>query len=189
MTLDEKLDQFYTSAIESATNQNIQIVEDYKKSLQTVFEDHKNEALKKAEAAYQMEADKLMKDKNRKLSAEAIKLKRKINDKSEELTDKLFQEVKEKLIEFKSTKDYYNLLCKQIKEAMEFARGDNLTIYIDPSDGNLKTSLETDTQSNLTISDRDFIGGIRAVIKEKNILIDHSFLSRLEELRNSFVFK
>lgn len=188
MTLDEKLDQFYTAAIESATSQNIQIVEEYKKSLQTIFEDHKAEALAKAEVSYKAEADKLIKDKNRELSAEAMKLRRKINEKSEELADKLFVEVKEKLIAFKSTKDYYDLLCKQIKAALEFARDDKLTIYIDPADENLKASLEADTNSTLTISTRAFLGGIRAVITEKNILIDHSFLSRLEELRSSFVF-
>jgi V/A-type H+-transporting ATPase subunit E len=34
MTLDEKLDHFYSSVIESATRQNIEIVEEYKKTLQ-----------------------------------------------------------------------------------------------------------------------------------------------------------
>ena len=99
----------------------------------------------------------------------------------------MFQEVKEKLIQFKTTPSYYELLCWQIKEAMEFARGDNITIYIDPSDQALKTSLEADTLSVLTISTREFTGGIRAVITDKNILIDHSFLTRLEEQRSSFV--
>lgn len=188
MTLDEKLDQFYHAAIESATNQNIQIVEDYRKSLQAVFEDHKNEALKKAAAAYQAESDKLLRDKNRELSAEAIKLKRKTSDKSTELTDKLFNEVKEKLIQFKTTPAYYNLLRCQIKDAVEFARGDNIIIYIDPSDLDLKASLEADTNVLLTVSTRDFTGGTRAVITDKNILIDNSFLARMEELRSSFVF-
>ncbi len=188
MNLNEKLDQFYHAAIESATSQNIQIVEEYQKSLQAAFEEHKSEALKKAEAAYQAESEKLIRNKNRDLSAEAIKLKRKISTKSTELTDNLFQEVKEKLLQFKTTPAYYELLCRQIKEALEFARGDNITIYIDPSDQALKSSLETDTDTGLTISAREFTGGIRAVITDKNILIDYSFLTRLEEQRSSFVF-
>jgi len=34
MTLDEKLEHFYSSVIDSATKQNIEIVEDYKATLQ-----------------------------------------------------------------------------------------------------------------------------------------------------------
>jgi vacuolar-type H+-ATPase subunit E/Vma4 len=189
MNLNEKLDQFYHAAIESATSQNVQIVEEYQKSLQTVFEEHKEGALRKAEAAYQAESDKLIRNKNRELSDEAIKQKRKISEKSAELTDKLFQEVMAILLPFKTTPVYYELLCSQIKEAVEFARGDSITIYIDPSDQALKTSLEADTLAVLTVSTREFTGGIRAVITDKNILIDHSFLTRLEELHSSFVFE
>ncbi len=185
MTLDEKLDQFYHAAIESATGQNLQIVEEYQKSLQAAYEDHKKEALKKAEAAYRAESEKLLREKNRELSAEAIRLKRKINEKSVELADKLFGEITGKLTAFMAGPEYFDLLCRQIRNAVNFAKGDSMTIYINPSDSSLKAALESETKAALTVSTRDFTGGIRAVIHDKNILIDHSFLTKLEELRTS----
>ena len=188
MTLDEKLEQFYHAAIESATNQNIQIVEEYKKSLQEIYEEYQKEAERKAEAIYRGESEKLLREKNRTLSSEAIKLKRKLNDKSEEITEKLFLEVSEQLKAFMSTSDYFSLLCSQIKKAVDYADGEDMTIYINPTDEGLKASLEEKTKTSLTISNRDFIGGTRAVIHNRNILIDNSFLTKLEELKSSFQF-
>ncbi len=189
MTLDEKLDQFYHAAIESATNQNIQIVEEYKKSLQEIYDEYKKEAERKADALYRGESEKLLQEKNRTLSTEAIKLKRKISDKSAELSEKLFMEASEKLKSFISSPDYFILLCNQIIGAVDYANGEDMTIYINPSDEGLKASLEDKTKASLTISTRDFTGGIRAVIHGRNILIDNSFLTRLEELKSSYIIQ
>ena len=40
----------------------------------------------------------------------------------------------------------------------------------------------------LTISAMPFLGGVRAVIPEKNILIDNSFETLLNEERENFIF-
>ena len=186
MTLDEKLEQFYQAAIESATNQNLQIIEEYKKSLQVIYDNYKNEVLKKIENAYQEESERLLREKNRELSKEAVKLKQKVSEKTSELIGKLFQEVLKKLTEFKSTPEYFDLLCKQIREAFEFAGGNSMTIYLTSADSNLKSSLETALNTTLTVSTEEFVGGIKAFIQDKNILIDNSFASRIEELKSKF---
>lgn len=186
MTLDEKLEQFYKSAVDSATSQNIQIVDEYKQSLQKIYDDHKEDVLRKAEIAYRMESENLIREKNRNLSVETIKIKRKINEKSAELTEIIFKEVVDKLIEFIKTPEYINLLEKQIIDANSIARGKEITIYINPSDENLKAALESKTGVALTVSATDFMGGTRAVIHEQNILIDNSFSTKLVESKNTF---
>ena len=50
-----------------------------------------------------------------------------------------------------------------------------MTIYINPSDADKKTYLEERTGMTLTISKVDFIGGVRAVVPEKNVLVDYAF--------------
>lgn len=186
MTLDEKLDQFYNAAMESATSQNIQIIDEYKKSLQIIYSEHKKEALRKAEITYRMESEKLLREKNRELSNESIHIKRKISERTAELTDKLFEEAAVKLQDYMTTSGYFDLLCNQIKLAKDFALDEDITIYINPTDANLKASLEANTGAALTISNRNFIGGTRAVIQDKNILIDNSFLARLDEAKSTF---
>jgi vacuolar-type H+-ATPase subunit E/Vma4 len=84
------------------------------------------------------------------------------------------------------TYDKIDLLSKQIMEANVFARGEEIIIYINPSDESLKASLESKTGFTLTISATDFIGGTKAVIKTKNILIDNSFLTKLTEAKDDF---
>jgi vacuolar-type H+-ATPase subunit E/Vma4 len=90
------------------------------------------------------------------------------------------------LTDFIKTPGYDDLLCTQIKNAANFAHGDMITVYINPSDENKIKTLEEKTGVSLTVSDRDFIGGTRAVIPSRSILIDNSFLTKLEEAKSSF---
>lgn len=186
MTLDEKLDHFYSSVIDSATNQNIEIVEEYKKTLQKNFDERKETALRKAEANYRMASDNIIRERNRKLSAEAMDIRRKVLDKTAEISDRVFKDVKIKLEEYMKTPAYDDLLVLQIKNASDFAGGDAITVYINPTDTNKVSALEEKTGVSLTVSDRDFIGGTRAVIPSRSILIDNSFLTKLEEAKSSF---
>ena len=186
MTLDEKLDHFYSSVIDSATKQNIEIVEEYKKILQKNFEERKEAALRKAEANYRMASDNIIRERNRKLSSETMEIKRKLLERTAEITDQIFEDVKLKLIEFMKTPEYKDLLCAQIGNANSFAKEDAITIYINPSDTDKLSVLTEKTGVSLTISDRDFLGGTRAVISSRNILIDNSFMTKLEEAKSSF---
>jgi V/A-type H+-transporting ATPase subunit E len=186
MTLDEKLDHFYSSVIDSATKQNIEIVEEYKKTLQKNYDERKEAALRKAEANYRMASDNIIRERNRKLSAESMHIRRKLLEKTEEISQQIFQDVEKKLAEFMKTSAYEELLVVQINKASSFAQGDAITVYINPSDADKKTDLEEKTGVSLTISDRDFIGGTRAVIPSRSILIDNSFLTKLEEAKSTF---
>ena len=186
MNLDEKLDHFYSSVIDSATKQNIEIVEEYKNTLQKNYDERKDIALRKAEANYRMASDNIIRERNRKLSAEAMDIRRKVLEKTAEVSELIFNDVKSKLENFMKTSDYSDLLEAQIKNAKEFAQGDALTIYINPTDADKISALEIKTGVSLTISDRDFLGGSRAVIPSRSILIDNSFLTKLEEAKSSF---
>jgi vacuolar-type H+-ATPase subunit E/Vma4 len=188
MTLDEKIELFSKAVIDSATKQNIEIVHQYKESLQKQYDEHKENALRKAEAAYLAESENLVREKNRTLSSDSINIKRKISEKSSELIDKLFQDLALKLKEYMKTPEYFDLLTNQISKAKIFAREDEIIIYINPSDEGLKQLLEENTGVKLTVSTRDFVGGNRAVIHSKNILIDNSILTKLSEAKNSFSF-
>ncbi|MGB4661298.1 MAG: V-type ATP synthase subunit E [Mobilitalea sp.] len=186
MNLDEKLDHFYNSIIETATQKNIEIVEDYKKILQSNYDERKEVALRKAEANYQIASDDIVRERNKKLSAESLEIRRKVLVKTAEVSDRIFSDVAEKLGAYMKTPEYDELLCTQIKNTLEFAQGDEIMIYLNPSDADKKSALEEKTGAVLTVSNRDFIGGTRAVISSRSILIDNSFLTRINEAKSSF---
>lgn len=186
MTLDEKLDHFYSSVIESATRQHLEIIKEYKNTLKRNYEERKEAAMRKADAVYRSAVESITRERNRRLSADAMEVRRKILEKTDEYTELIFRDVRQKLDEYMKTPEYVNLLADLITKAKDFAKRDTLTIYINPSDADKKALLEERCGVSLTISDRDFIGGIRAVIPSHKILIDNSFLSKLEDVKNSF---
>ena len=66
-------------------------------------------------------------------------------------------------------------LCSKIEEAVCFAEHDEIQIYLSREDEPRLKSLTIKTGFPLRLSGDSFIGGIKAVIPEKNILIDNSF--------------
>lgn len=188
MTLDEKLDNFYNLAINDATNQSVKIVDEYKESLNKIFENHKADALRKETIEMRTEKDNYIRERNKNLSAETIKIKKEISEKNNALVEILFKDVMKKLEEFMHTPEYTTLLINQINEAKRYAKDAELTVYIDIDDESKKAELEGATGVTLTVSSYSFIGGVRAVIPSRNILIDNSFLNKIEEIKDTFTF-
>ena len=190
MTTEEKLQHFYTFSIESACREAEQILTEYQATLDAQFAAHKES--KQEEAARQLtdETNKAKREINKAISAEQLKIRRRISRKEREIKHQLFDEVSIKLDTYKSTSAdaYLELLCKKIQDAKTFASGDAITIYIDPSDAALAESIEKQTRITPTISRESFLGGMRAVIHSKNILIDNSFSSLIQEARHNFTF-
>ncbi len=186
MKLDVKLDHFYKSVIDDATNKSATVIEEYKQELSKMYDDRKAEMEKYQALTLRNETDNVAREKNKQLSSEAINIKRQISEKKSELKDSLFDDVKTKLDAFMKTKEYEDLLVREIKSAMDFAKNEPITIYINDSDASKKEKLEKASGAELTISTIDFQGGTRAVIHEKNILIDNSFVTKLAEAKENF---
>lgn len=87
------------------------------------------------------------------------------------------------------TDEYQDLLVQYIEKAARFAGGESMTIYINPTDAHRKDYLEEHTGMRLTVSKEDFVGGVRAVVHDRNILIDHAFKGALESEYQKFMFK
>lgn len=188
MTTEEKLKHFQTATMEAARAEGNSIIEEYAQALNQIFEDHKKDKLRQAELQIKLEAESLEREKNKELSKERLQIKRTLSQKQNELKEMLFVEVKNMLGDYMAKPAYNDLLIKQIKEAKEFAGNMDITIYIDPADSSRLYNLEAATQTNLTISEYSFMGGTRAVIPEKNILIDNSFESKFNQIKDEFMF-
>lgn len=190
MTTEEKLQHFYAFSMESACREAEQILSEYKSALNTQFETHKEAKLAEADQQLNDQINEAKREINKTLSAEQLNIRRLLSGKEREIKQQLFDEVRTKLMVYKtaSTDQYLELLCRKIKEAQTFAGTDAMTIYIDPSDAALAAGIETRTGITPTISKEVFLGGMRAVIHSKNILIDHSFTTLLQEAKENFTF-
>ena len=86
------------------------------------------------------------------------------------------------------TPKYDALLEAQIKKEKAFAGSSEIHIYIDPSDKEKQNLLSLRTDCDIRVSQYPFLGGTRAVIASKNILIDNSFETKLKEAEQDFQF-
>lgn len=181
MTLEEKLENISQAAIEDATKQGDALIQEYQQDIDKAIKIHEEEIKKRNIAEYEYQYAKLEREKNKAISQAMLESKMTITKKTEELSEKLFDLVKSKLAAYKKTPEYESYLLKLIQSAVDFSNGNEIAIYIDSSDASLKEALEKKSGKTITISTEEFFGGIRAIITEKNILIDESFATKISE--------
>lgn len=188
MTLEEKIEHLQNASMEEARFEGNSIIAEHKSALEQIQEDHKVVALRQAELTIKVETNDAKQQLNKAMAKSQTKLKRAQGKCQTLLKDKLFSRVHTLLEEFMKTAEYTELLVTYINSAKAFAGVEDMTIYIHPSDESKKEELELRSGVTLTISAKDFMGGIRAVIHERNILIDHSFSSALQREYDNFLF-
>ena len=188
MTIDEKLSHFYDVTIEDAQAKAAGILEEHRKALAQMTEKHKADSQENAQVQIKAETANARREINKALSAEQLTIKRDWTKKQNELKEKLFAEVKTQLENFRNTPDYPAYLESKIKEALDFAEQDKINIYISPEDSALLPDLVERTKAFITVSAEDFLGGIKATIPHKNILIDHTFAGNLQAVYKEFKF-
>ena len=188
MTLEEKIAHLQTSSMEQARAEGNAIIDAHKEALEKVFEDHRAEALRQSETRIKAETTNARLSLNQAAAKSQLEIKRRQGKVQQELKDKIFEEVMGLVNDYMKTEAYGDFLVKCIRQAMHFAGQDPVTIYINPSDETKRPDLEDATGVHLTVSAEDFIGGVRAVIRSRNILIDNSFRTQLRNEYDRFIF-
>ena len=188
MTTEEKLKHFQEICMTDARERSGKMLDDYMSALETTYEEHVADGKRRARMQVEAETEKLEREINKRLSIGQLDLKREISRRQEELKDKLFSEVRDKLANFMETREYHELLERQVKEAREFAGEDELIVYMDPSDADQVQRIAMHQNAVIKVSEYSFNGGIRAVMPGRHILIDQSFQTKLQEERHAFKF-
>lgn len=189
MTLDEKLKNFYDLSIAEAEKEQQKELDDYQAQLDRTFEEHKTVREKQAEDEIRDEKTKVDRELNHQLSMREIEIRQELAQKQEALKADLFARVHEKLAALKGTERYTDFMARKISEAKAFAGDEEMTVYIDPSDEAMKDALEKKTGVPLTLSREAFDGGVRAVIRSRNVLIDNSFKTLEADQFDSWSFE
>lgn len=188
MTIEEKLKHFQDICMQDARERSNRMLDEYMKALEKTFEEHKQDAKKNADLRVKLETEKLERETNKKLSIEQLDLRREAGRRQDELKDKLFVELRDRLANFMETEAYEKFLENQVKSVKELAGDEAFIVYMDPSDAEKARRVSLYMGVAIRISEYSFLGGIRAVIPGRHILVDNSFQTRLEEARHNFKF-
>jgi V/A-type H+-transporting ATPase subunit E len=189
MTLEEKLQHFYDRSIEDAKAEADKDLGAYQTQLDQLFEEHKAETLKAADLKVKTEQIGLQREINKELSKKQLDIRHSLAEKQEEIKKEIFVLVRQKLMAMKGTPEYTHWICRKIMISKKVANGEDMTIYIDPSDKDLQQEIEATTSTKVTISDEDFLGGTRVVIPARHILIDDSFKALIQDAKDNFSFE
>ena len=181
MTTEEKLSNIYSMAMADAKSDGQKALDAFRTGLDKAVNEHKE--LKNREAADAVRDEKLaiQKELNKEYSLKMAELRQAAARKQEEMTDKLFALVEERLQAVKGTPEYEDFLVRKIREVRDYAGGDSFTIEIDSSDESRLSSLAEITGAEITASEEKLGGGIRGVIPSRRVLIDNSFSALLAE--------
>lgn len=188
MTLEEKIAHLQSTSMEEARAEGNAIIDNYREALEKVLEDHKEESLRQSETRIKAETVSAKQQLNQAMAKSQLELKRRQGKIQQELKDKIFKEVYQLTLDYMKTEAYEDYLIQCIRKAIAFASGDPMVIYINPSDEMRRSDLEDASGVRLTISAEEFIGGVRAVIRGRNILIDNSFKTSLRNEYDKFIF-
>ena len=189
MNIEEKLQHFAQYSMEEARGHYDGVIREYTATMEEIFQDYQEKKRRQENLEVKTETERLIRENNKRISEEQTRIRRTLSSRHDELKDKLFVEMKDRLVRFAVSPAYQQLLVRQLKEAIAYARGEELILYIDPSDAERKLSLEVAVGAPVRVSSYSFNGGTRAVIPGRNILIDNSFETRLAEARENFKLK
>ncbi len=181
MKIKEKMEVFRKFTIELASKESEASLRDFQSSCDRKMEAFRRNRQAEMEHSYQVEEAKIRREANHEISRELLRQKRSVDNCKKEWKARLFGRVREMLAEYQKAEAYQEYLAAKIGMAKELAGEEDLIIYINPSDADKKEALEAAAGVSLTVSAIDFGGGIRAVIRARNILIDESFVTKLEQ--------
>ena len=189
MATEEKLKYFYDSTMVALKGKNEKELAAMKEKLEADFEKFKKTYDEEVQIQERLHADEAKRELLKELAGEKLKVRRKQSEKEDNIKDRLFTEVGEMLDAFRAGEEYFDYLRKNIMDILEFAGGDDVTIYLCPSDAAFEEKLEAACNVNLTVSDVPFNGGIQAEIPSRNIFINDSFSSRMAEEKRAYIVK
>ncbi len=181
MQIKEKMEVFRNFTIDVAKNKSEELITQYESSCKQEVEEFRQNKQKEMEHRIQIEERNIRRQVNSRISGEMLRQKHLLDECKRKWRKELSEQVKVLLAQYQDTEEYQKYLMAKIRMAKEVAGKEQVIIYINPSDEGRKAELEKLTEAELTVSSIDFGGGIRAVIRSRNILIDESFVTKLEQ--------
>ena len=188
MENNEKLDIFFRAAIEAASGKSEEIIEEQKKVYQESIASYEKMKQEELSTRVRIAENQVEKEENRIVSEQLLELKKEYHSRQEERKAELFLLVENRLEEYRKTQEYKNFLLKKIEAAGRYAEENELQVYIDPADRELQRELAAKAGCEVLVSKEAFGGGIRAVIRAGNLLIDESFGRKLTDEKAKFSF-
>lgn len=186
MKTREKIAFFEQNILENAEKDLRAQLDNYEEQLQADYQKFVEETDQSNKERFESESNTIRKENNKMLSELQIRYQRDLYLKRSKLKDKIIDRFKERLKEYKQTTDYKKQLLAMGQSIQGLAQDEQYDLYIDPSDAALLSECEAVLEHPVIISDRPLLGGMRGVLRKRDVLIDDSFITYLEDWSQNF---
>lgn len=191
MDLEDKFAYFETQVNQQAQDIIDEQVNQYRATLQKDYDEFVKNTNQEFDAKFANAKKNMRKELNKNISQSQIHLQRDLYLQEEKLKKSLFAEFNSAIQNYMQTDEYRNQLVVMINNLKDYAEKnrEELVVYINHSDQGMIETLLEETNANIQISDREFLGGVRGVLKDRQVLIDYSFSTLLANVEDSFTIK
>lgn len=191
MDLEDKFAYFETQVNQQAQDIIDEQVNQYRATLQKDYDEFVKNTNQEFDARFVNAKKDMRKELNKNISQSQIHLQRDLYLQEEKLKKTLFAEFNDAIQNYMQTDEYRNQLVVMINNLKDYAEKnrEELVVYINHSDQGMIETLFEETNANIQISDREFLGGVRGVLKDRQVLIDYSFSTLLANVEDSFTIK
>ncbi|MDK6371771.1 hypothetical protein QP101_06725 [Aerococcus urinae] len=189
MKLEEKMAYFKDQVTQQSQAEIDQQINQYRQTLEDDYQKFQEQTDETFAHRLVNEKEALRKENNKAISQIQINQQRELFLNEENMKLTLFQTFTKQIESYQKSEAYIKQLKKMLKNIQAYAGREKYDLYIDENDSHLRSQLESYASHPIIISDRPFMGGIRAVLRERQILVDYSFLTFLDRLKENFVIK
>lgn len=191
MDLEDKFAYFETQVNKQVQDIIDEQVNQYRATLQKDYDEFVKNTNQEFDAKFENAKKNMRKELNKNISQSQIHLQRDLYLQEEKLKKTLFAEFNDAIQNYMQTDEYRNQLVVMINNLKDYAEKnrEELVVYINHSDQGMYEVLLEETNANIQISDREFLGGVRGVLKDRQVLIDYSFSTLLANVEDSFTIK
>jgi len=165
-------------------------------SMRNEISDMKATAIKNAEIKAKADSDKLIREKleeNRNeqrsiLAKKSQQAQKELFVKRLEMTEKVFEMAKKKLIEFTNTSAYKEKLINSAKEMAELFGSESCVIYINEKDMDKADLIKSEfNNAEITVDNSIVIGGFKGFCPVMNIVADETIDTKLYAQKDWFI--
>lgn len=186
--IEEKLQSFSAIVLENANKQNEKKRAELEKEKDKLIDEKETELLEDAYEDIQKSVIQSRRENSERILKAEMDMKKELIMQREQIIDKVFDDVEQKLMEFAASPEYECWLVKRAAAAAAEIGEGSKDVYVSNKDIKFKSALEKGVGGiKVCGTDEDFIGGVRVINTDKNICVNYSMKDMLEEKRGTFL--
>jgi V/A-type H+-transporting ATPase subunit E len=182
------LNKFIDAVLKDANEQRERLLKEIEEEKQRELEKAENDILKNIYAHIQAEIAEIKHQSGRDLSKKALEIRKELLQKRDELSEKIFAMITERLTAFIQTEDYKNYLSSCIQKSISLVGNCKVIFYTCAKDTELVKALYKDLNCNaeIEIDEEIKLGGFILICNEKGIRMNETLDERFNEQKGHF---